>query len=124
MVAVVISTVITQQIKGHSFFTWQLDRRGINIQGGRESGLMATTRVADVMSLRYTPIPLGLNINGVRENCSSLMTKDRFSARLLWQISQMAPSIILSTTSSMPAMSRVFILRFCRPMIALNGRWK
>ena len=67
MVAVVISTVITQQIKGHSFFTWQLDRRGINIQGGRESGLMATTRVADVMSLRYTPIPLGLNINGVRE---------------------------------------------------------
>ena len=69
MVAVVIASVITQQVRGNSFFTWQLKRRGINIHGGRETGLMATTRVVDVMSLKYTPVMQGLNINGVRESC-------------------------------------------------------
>ena len=67
MVAVVIASVITQQVRGNSFFTWQLERRGINIRGGRETGLMATTKVEDVMSLKFTPVSQGLNINGVRE---------------------------------------------------------
>jgi CIC family chloride channel protein len=67
MVAVVIASVITQQVRGNSFFTWQLERRGINIRGGRETGLMATTKVENVMSLKYTPVMQGLNINGVRE---------------------------------------------------------
>jgi len=67
MLAVVIATVITQQVRGHSFFTWQLDRRGVNIKGGRESSLMATTCVSDVMSHQFTAVSQGLNINGVRE---------------------------------------------------------
>ena len=67
MMAVVIATVITQQVRGHSFFTWQLDRRGINTNGGRESSLMTTTHVSDVMSHRFTPVEQSLNINGVRE---------------------------------------------------------
>ena len=67
MLAVVIATVITQQVRGHSFFTWQLERRGINIKGGRESGLMMTTHVSDVMSHQFTPVAQTLNINGVRE---------------------------------------------------------
>ncbi|MEX2453382.1 MAG: chloride channel protein [Rhodospirillaceae bacterium] len=71
MVAVVISSVITQQVRGHSFFTWQLERRGINIRGGRESGLMASTLVADVMSPRYTAVPMSLGIGGVREKLLS-----------------------------------------------------
>lgn len=71
MVAVVIASVITQQVMGHSFFTWQLDRRGINIRGGRETGLMATTKVENVMSLKFTPVMQGLNINGVREKLLS-----------------------------------------------------
>ena len=67
MLAVVIATVITQQVRGHSFFTWQLERRGINIKGGRESSLMMTTHVSDVMSHQFTPVAQTLNINGVRE---------------------------------------------------------
>ena len=67
MMAVVIASVITQQVRGNSFFTWQLDRRGINIKGGRESGLMTTTHVSDVMSHQFTPVAQSLNINGVRE---------------------------------------------------------
>ena len=67
MVAVVIATVITQQVRGNSFFTWQLERRGINIKRGRESGLMMTTRVEDVMSRSFTSVPRSMDINGVRE---------------------------------------------------------
>jgi CIC family chloride channel protein len=67
MMAVVIASVITQQVRGNSFFTWQLDRRGINIKGGRESGLMTTTHVSDVMSHQFTSVAQSLNINGVRE---------------------------------------------------------
>ena len=67
MVAVVIASVITQQVMGNSFFTWQLERRGVNIRGGRETGLMAITKVENVMSLKFTPVMQGLNINGVRE---------------------------------------------------------
>jgi CIC family chloride channel protein len=71
MLAVVISSVITQQVLGHSFFTWQLKRRGINLTGGRESGLMSSTKVADVMSPRFTAVPEALDINGVREKLLS-----------------------------------------------------
>ncbi len=71
MVAVVIASVITQQVRGHSFFTWQLDRRGINVRGGRESGLMSSTRVEDVMSRSFTSVPRDLNIKGVREKLLS-----------------------------------------------------
>ncbi|MEC7488728.1 MAG: chloride channel protein [Pseudomonadota bacterium] len=67
MIAVVVATVITQQIKGHSFFGWQLERRGINIKGDRAGGLMAKTRVVEVMSYKYTPVAEDLKINGVRE---------------------------------------------------------
>ena len=71
MMAVVIASVITQQVRGHSFFTWQLERRGINIKGGREMGLMTSTSVADVMSPRFSAVPLALNITGVREKLLS-----------------------------------------------------
>ncbi len=78
MVAVVIASVITQQIRGHSFFTWQLDRRGINVRGGRESGLMSSTRVEDVMSHSFTSVPRELNINGVREKLLSAPYSELF----------------------------------------------
>lgn len=71
MLAVVIASVITQQVRGHSFFTWQLERRGINLRGGRETGLMTSTQVADVMSPRFSAVPLNLAINGVREKLLS-----------------------------------------------------
>ena len=46
-------------------------RRGINLRGGRETGLMTATRVADVMSPRFSAVPLNLAINGVREKLLS-----------------------------------------------------
>jgi CIC family chloride channel protein len=49
MIAVVIATVITRQVSGHSFFTWQLERRGVDVNAGREIGLLRAIRVRDIM---------------------------------------------------------------------------
>ena len=37
MIATVIASAITQQVLGHSFFTWQLARRGINLEAAASS---------------------------------------------------------------------------------------
>ena len=73
----VIASVITQQVRGNSF-TWQPERRGINVRGGRETGLMAMTKVENVMSLKYTPVMQELNINGVREKLLTALHGELF----------------------------------------------
>lgn len=49
MIAVVIASLITQQGYGHSFFTGQLARRGINVRGGREINIMRAMPVSRIM---------------------------------------------------------------------------
>jgi len=49
MIAVVISSVITQQFQGKSFFAWQLERVGLVLTGGFEAALLRAIRVASVM---------------------------------------------------------------------------
>ena len=68
MVAVVIASVVTQQVYGGSFFLKQLDRRGLNIRRGRESGLLAQIQVGDVMTTSaFSQVTLALPINSLRE---------------------------------------------------------
>ena len=49
MIATVIASLITRQAFGFSFFTWQLDRRGLNLRKGREQGLLHAVHVCNVM---------------------------------------------------------------------------
>ena len=56
MVAVVIASVITDQSFGRSLFTWQLEKRGINLKGGREIGLLSQVHVSDVMKRDYAAV--------------------------------------------------------------------
>ena len=68
MVAVAISSVLTQQIFGGSFFLWQLDRRGVNLRRGRETGLLAETHVGDVMTtMAFSSVPPSMPIDALRE---------------------------------------------------------
>jgi CIC family chloride channel protein len=68
MVAVVIASVVTQQVYGGSFFLKQLDRRGLNIRRGREAGLLAQIHVGDVMTTSaFSQVALDLPINSLRE---------------------------------------------------------
>lgn len=67
MVAVVIASVIAQQAGVSSFFLQQLDRRRINLRGGREVGLLRGMSVRDVMRYEFRTVPLSLGMAGVRE---------------------------------------------------------
>ena len=50
MVAVVIASVTTQQLYGRSFFTAQLERRGVDLKVGVERALLRTLKVSEVMA--------------------------------------------------------------------------
>jgi len=56
MIATVIASLITRHAFGFSFFTWQLDRRGLNLRKGRELGLLQAVRVCDVMRDDYRTV--------------------------------------------------------------------
>ena len=67
MVAVAIASVITQQVHGRSFFTWQLEQRGLNLRGGREAGLLADLRIMDVMKREFVAVPASMHVDELRE---------------------------------------------------------
>ena len=49
MIATVIASQIMQYAFGHSFFTWQLAQRGVNLVGGREEVVLRARVVAGIM---------------------------------------------------------------------------
>jgi chloride channel protein, CIC family len=56
MLATVIASVVTQQVHKQSFFTWQLERRGVTIRGGHQTGLLRRVKVASVMDHRFSSV--------------------------------------------------------------------
>jgi CIC family chloride channel protein len=66
MIGVVIASVITQQVMGHSFFTRQLERRGISLSGGREISLLRSRHVADIMRADFEQVSADLGLPSVR----------------------------------------------------------
>lgn len=50
MLAVVISTAIMRQMHGRTFFTMQLERRGLDLKGGFATQLLQARSVSDVMA--------------------------------------------------------------------------
>jgi len=49
MIAVAVASVLWRQIYGHSYFTWQLAERGIDLQARRDHSLLRTRRLSEVM---------------------------------------------------------------------------
>ena len=66
MLATVIASVLTQQISGRSFFHWQLERRGVSVRGGHQTGLMRRIKVSSVMDNRYSAVSPSTPIADVR----------------------------------------------------------
>jgi CIC family chloride channel protein len=56
MIATVVASLITQQVFGHSFFTWQLAGRGLDLKGGRSQNLLRSIRVEAVMKPDYDSV--------------------------------------------------------------------
>lgn len=68
MVAVVVATTITQHLANTpSFFHWQLERKGLNLKGGRDVGLLRLIKVRDVLQTDCPTVSVGAPLAEVRE---------------------------------------------------------
>jgi CIC family chloride channel protein len=59
MITVAVAAIVWRQIHGHSFFTWQLAARGINLLARRDQGLLRQANVARLM--RKEVVTVGLD---------------------------------------------------------------
>ncbi len=66
MLAVVVSSVITQQMHGRTFFTWQLERRGLDLKGGYEAALLKTLKVHQVVAATSELVTLEVRLPELR----------------------------------------------------------
>lgn len=66
MVAVVISSMITRQFHGGSFFSWQLERRGHDLRDGLEMALLRNLQVRSVLSSAGELVTLGVGLPDIR----------------------------------------------------------
>lgn len=66
MIATVIASLITQQVYGRSFFTRQLERRGVSIKGGQDIALLKSLKIAGVMEQDVDTIAQDASIPAVR----------------------------------------------------------
>ncbi len=67
MVAIAVSSVVTQQVPGKSFFHWQLERRGIDIRRDRAADLLRTIVVREVMNQTVQRVPRDMQLDGIRD---------------------------------------------------------
>ncbi|MGY8996065.1 MAG: chloride channel protein, partial [Alphaproteobacteria bacterium] len=56
MIGAALASLVTNHVFGRSFFRWSLERRGIDISGGRARQLLGTRSVASVMASGYASL--------------------------------------------------------------------
>ena len=91
MVAITISTLISQQVAGRSYFYAQLKRRGVAIRAGRFEQLLTATHVGDLMTNQYEIIDERACASEIRETMENARYGDFFvvdaDARLVGSLS-------------------------------------
>jgi CBS domain-containing protein len=82
--------MLTQRITRKSFFTWQLERRGINLTRAQETGLLLAITIQDLVSDNYAVVPYTAGLRAVRHSLAEKGTtvalvldgEDRLCGRL------------------------------------------
>ena len=67
MMATAIASILVQQVFGRSIFTWQLERRGINLRGGQELGVLRSQTCRAMMDTTFASVSPRAPIAEVRE---------------------------------------------------------
>lgn len=67
MIATVIASTVTQHMYGHSFFTWQLAKRGLDPKHGGEHQMLRSIRIRDVMEQDFEIVAPDAPMRDVRE---------------------------------------------------------
>ncbi|MBK8909398.1 MAG: chloride channel protein [Rhodospirillales bacterium] len=66
MLAVVVSTAVGRSLHRQSFFTWQLEQRGLDLLGGFQAALLRSIRVHEVVSPRCEVVSPDLGLSDLR----------------------------------------------------------
>ncbi|MHA1536372.1 MAG: chloride channel protein [Alphaproteobacteria bacterium] len=66
MIAVVFASIIVRDVLGRSYFTWQLERRGVDLSGGRENIHLKAIKVGRVMESRITTLDASATLTELR----------------------------------------------------------
>ena len=67
MIATVIASLIVHHGFGFSFFSWQLDQRGLDVRGGREQHALRSISIQDVMRKDYVAAERTEKLASLRE---------------------------------------------------------
>jgi len=67
MVVAVISSMITRRFHGGSFFSWQLERQGLDLKGGFETALLRAINLRQIMSRVSELVGLDVGLQDLRE---------------------------------------------------------
>ena len=81
MVAVVLASVMTRQLYGNTFFTAQLERRGLDIKDGFESALIRGIRVSDVLSAESELVAMDVSLQDLRTMLQASRSGELFVVR-------------------------------------------
>ena len=71
MIATVVAALIVHHGFGFSFFTWQLDRRGLDVRGGHERRALRSIKIKDVMRRDYVAAVRTEKLESLRERLKS-----------------------------------------------------
>jgi CIC family chloride channel protein len=66
MITVSIASIICRQLHWHSFFTWQLLQRGINLEERHDHGLLAARSVSEVMRPEVVTVGLDADLDQLK----------------------------------------------------------
>lgn len=66
MVATVTASVLTRQLHGRSYFRWQLERAGVNLESRLEIDILRTLKVGRIMSRNYASVPRSADLAQLR----------------------------------------------------------
>lgn len=66
MVTVSIASLICRQLHWHSFFSWQLQKRGIDLDARHDQGLLASRTVAEVMRTEVVTVGLDADLDQLK----------------------------------------------------------
>jgi CIC family chloride channel protein len=87
---VAIATLFTMQVHGHSFFTWQLARAGLNLGRALELRLLERRRVAEIMHPEHHSVAADATLEDLKRRFRAshvpIYVRDR-DGRLLGEVS-------------------------------------
>jgi chloride channel protein, CIC family len=96
MIGVVVSNVVAQQFLGKSFFSWQLERAGLDLKGGFETTLLRSIKVRRLVDRNPETVSIGA---GLQELRTKLQTSEIGELFVLRETGELFGTITLADLS-------------------------